>query len=94
MAAAIFFIPGIPQFFPEIAGKVGDLPGIRMAVKTAEPAIGNHLKFFFFIYIVGGYSGFYIFPRWVKMSCLHQNSVPDAGVSTILMPEDIFPVFI
>jgi hypothetical protein len=32
-----FFILCIPQFFPEIAGKVGNLPGIPVAVETAEP---------------------------------------------------------
>jgi len=38
-----------PQFFPEIAGKIGDLPGIPVAVKAAEPAIRNHLKIFRFL---------------------------------------------
>jgi hypothetical protein len=36
-----------PQFFPKIAGKIGDLPGIPVAVKAAEPAIHNHLKVLF-----------------------------------------------
>jgi hypothetical protein len=57
-----FFIPGIPQLFPEIAGKIGDLPGIRMAVETAEPATGNHLKFLFFHIYRGGVFWVLYFP--------------------------------
>jgi hypothetical protein len=39
-----FFVLCTPQFFPEIAGKTGDLPGIPVAVEAAESAIRNHLK--------------------------------------------------
>jgi hypothetical protein len=87
-----FFILCTPQFFPEIAGKVGDLSGIPMAVETAEPAIGDHFKILLFHILCGGYSGFYIFPRGVKMIRPQQNIVPDAGFSVICL-KNYFPVF-
>jgi hypothetical protein len=43
-----FFILCNPQFFPEIAGKVGNLPGVPVAVKTTEAAVGRQLKVLLF----------------------------------------------
>jgi hypothetical protein len=37
----------IPQFFPEVADKISDLPGISVTVKAAESAIRNRLKVLF-----------------------------------------------
>jgi hypothetical protein len=39
-----FFIPCVPKFFPEIARKVSDLPGIPVTIKAAETAVRRHLK--------------------------------------------------
>jgi hypothetical protein len=49
----------MPQFFLEVAGKIGYLPGIPVAVKAAEPALHNPPRFSSIIKGVSGFGGLY-----------------------------------
>jgi len=56
-----------PQYFPEVAGMVGDNPGVPVAVRAAEPAIRNHLRVLFHQTGRVWISGLILSPREAKI---------------------------